>query len=106
MCCIELHCVTLKREGATCHRDCRRDHRASLAFNALRDAFDLLSDAKWREEYDRKLSREDERARRRRCDQVGAAARAARHATVGIIALARLLVRGVFHFVAALAERD
>ena len=59
-----------RRLAKRVHPDKTRDDRAEAAFNALRDAYDLLNDGRKREHYDAKLAREDavarEKARQRR----------------------------------------
>ena len=58
------------------HPDKTADDRAGVAFDALRDAYELLADPKRRAEHDAKLAREDVAAKQRRLRQRDAAVRA------------------------------
>ena len=66
-----------RRLAKRCHPDKTRDDRATMAFDALRDAFDLLQDQRLREEHDRKLEREDREREQKRRRQRAAIVRAA-----------------------------
>ena len=66
-----------RRLAKRCHPDKTRDDRANMAFDALRDAFDLLQDQRLREEHDRKLEREDREREQKRRRQRAAIVRAA-----------------------------
>ena len=55
-----------RRLAKRCHPDKTRDDRADMAFDHLRDAFDLLSNQVQRDTYDAKLAHEDRLAREKR----------------------------------------
>jgi hypothetical protein len=59
------------------HPDKTRDDRAELAFNTVRDAYELLSDARQRARFDNELAQMDEQARLHRERQRAKAAQAA-----------------------------
>lgn len=59
------------------HPDKTRDERAAAAFDALRDAYDLLLDERKRARHDEELARQDERARQQRARHRAAAGRLA-----------------------------
>jgi curved DNA-binding protein CbpA len=71
------------------HPDKTRDDRAAEAFNALRDAFDLLADADARKRHDDELARLDRLAQARRERQRAAVAREARRAMGALWRFAR-----------------
>ena len=100
-----------RRLAKRCHPDKTRDDRANMAFDQLRDAFDLLSNQVQRGTYDDKLAREDRLAREKRQRQrqrvaqharrvaqhvaraaLGALARVGRAALAALARLGRLIL--------------
>jgi hypothetical protein len=79
------------RDGSSsalpCHFSTPTSH-IPQAFNALRDAFDLLTDEKKRKAYDDQLAREEWKAAQRKREQRAAAARAMRAAAIRLGSLA------------------
>ena len=84
-----------RRLAKRCHPDKTRDDRANMAFDQLRDAFDLLSNQVQRGTYDEKLAREDRLAREKRQRQRQRVAQQARRIAQHVVraalgALARI----------------
>ena len=73
-----------RRSAKRVHPDKTRDERASEAFGALHDAYDLLSDVRKRKAYDEKLAAEDRRRQIQRQRGRAAAARTARRLSVAL----------------------
>lgn len=92
-----------RRLAKRVHPDKTRDPRASAAFDALRDTYELLVDERRRSKYDEEIARADRLAQQRRQHRRAVALRVVRRAALSALRTMWVYRRSTLPFVAVLA---